>query len=75
MTLFLGGWYGPLLPAWLWFVVKTYGVFFLFFWTRGTLPRVRVDQLMSFSWKVLLPLALVNMVVTGIGITIYNAIV
>jgi NADH-quinone oxidoreductase subunit H len=75
VTLFLGGWNGPILPAWLWFVLKTYAVFFLFFWTRGTLPRVRVDQLMSFSWKVLLPLALANMVVTGIGLTIYNALV
>jgi NADH-quinone oxidoreductase subunit H len=74
VTLFLGGWNGPILPAWLWFVVKTYAVFFLFFWLRGTLPRVRVDQLMSFSWKVLLPLALLNMVLTGIGLTIYNAL-
>jgi NADH-quinone oxidoreductase subunit H len=74
VTLFLGGWNGPILPAWLWFVVKTYAVFFLFFWLRGTLPRVRVDQLMSFSWKVLLPLALANMVITGIGLTIYNAL-
>ena len=75
VTLFLGGWNGPLLPAWLWFVLKTYAVFFLFYWTRGTLPRVRVDQLMSFSWKVLLPLSLANMVITGIGLTIYKALV
>lgn len=74
VTLFLGGWNGPLLPAWLWFVLKTYGVFFLFYWSRGTLPRVRVDQLMSFSWKVLLPLSLANMVITGVGLTIYKAL-
>jgi NADH-quinone oxidoreductase subunit H len=65
-TLFLGGWQGPLLPSWLWFFIKVYGLIFIMFWFRGTLPRIRVDQLMSFAWKFLLPLTLVNILVTGV---------
>lgn len=75
VTLFLGGWQGPLLPPWLWFLLKTYALFFLFYWFRGTLPRVRLDQLMEFSWKVLLPLSILNVLLTGVGITIYRALV
>lgn len=71
-TLFLGGWQGPLLPGWLWFLLKTFAMIFLFMWLRWTFPRPRVDQLMAFGWKVLLPLALVNVVVTGAGIYIYQ---
>ena len=74
VTLFLGGWNGPIQPPWLWFIVKAYAVFFLFYWIRGTLPRVRVDQLMGFAWKVLLPLALFNVLLTGIGIHVYHLI-
>ncbi len=67
-TLFLGGWRGPLLPPWLWFVIKLVGVFFLMVWTRSTLPRVRIDQLMALAWKFLFPLALINLVVTAIQV-------
>ncbi|MFA6599692.1 MAG: NADH-quinone oxidoreductase subunit NuoH [Candidatus Omnitrophota bacterium] len=65
-TLFLGGWQGPLLPSWLWFLIKVYGLLLIMFWFRGTLPRIRVDQMMSFAWKLLLPLTLVNIFVAGL---------
>jgi NADH-quinone oxidoreductase subunit H len=65
-TLFLGGWRGPLLPAGLWFLAKIFIVFFLMIWTRTTLPRVRIDQLMTFTWKFLLPLSIVNLIVTAV---------
>ena len=68
VTLFLGGWQGPWLPGWLWFAIKVGGMIYLFMWFRWTFPRIRVDQLMSFGWKGLLPLALANVTVTGIGI-------
>ena len=45
---FLGGWYGPFLPEWMWFLLKTYAVVVVIFWIRGTFPRLRVDQLMAF---------------------------
>ncbi|MDW7643875.1 MAG: NADH-quinone oxidoreductase subunit NuoH [Desulfuromonadales bacterium] len=64
-VLFLGGWHGPLLPPLAWFVGKVLFVCFLFIWTRGSLPRLRYDQLMHFGWKVLVPLALLNVLVTG----------
>jgi NADH-quinone oxidoreductase subunit H len=73
-TLFLGGWNGPWLPGWVWFGLKTAAMIFVFMWFRWTFPRLRVDQLMAFGWKVLLPLALVNIVVTGIGVYVYNLI-
>jgi NADH-quinone oxidoreductase subunit H len=62
---FLGGWHGPLLPPVVWFLIKVLAVAFFFIWTRGTLPRLRYDQLMHFGWKVLVPLSLLNVVVTG----------
>lgn len=74
-TLFLGGWHGPWLPGWLWFFLKTCLMIFVFMWFRWTFPRLRIDQLMSFGWKVLLPLALGNVVVTGIGIYVYNLMI
>jgi NADH-quinone oxidoreductase subunit H len=72
--LFLGGWHGPLFgPAWLqsilpvfWFVLRVFCFLFVYIWVRGTLPRFRYDQLMAFGWKVLLPLAIVNLVITGL---------
>jgi NADH-quinone oxidoreductase subunit H len=64
-TLFLGGWQGPWLPGELWFLLKTVGLVFVMMLFRWTYPRLRVDQLMSFSWKFLLPLAFVNLIVTG----------
>src|SRR3990172_1106190 len=69
VTLFLGGWTAwgleEWLPGWLLFLSKLYLVFFLFIWTRGTLPRLRIDQLMAFAWKFLLPLMLLNVIITG----------
>jgi NADH-quinone oxidoreductase subunit H len=67
-TLFLGGWRGPLLPPWLWFILKTVIVFFVMVWTRATLPRVRIDQLMALAWKFLLPLAVINLFITAIQV-------
>jgi len=62
---FLGGWHGPLLPPVLWFLLKVLAVAFVFIWARGTLPRLRYDQLMHFGWKGLVPLALANVIITG----------
>ena len=64
-TLFLGGWQGPVLPPVVWFMAKTFALVFFFIWVRGTFPRFRFDQLMALGWKVLLPLSLVNILVTG----------
>jgi NADH-quinone oxidoreductase subunit H len=69
-TFFLGGWHGPLLPAPVWFMIKMLSFCFLFIWVRGTLPRLRYDQLMHFGWKVLTPLALLNILVTGWWLTL-----
>ena len=66
VTLFFGGWSGPVLPGPLWFVVKLALVVFVFMWLRATLPRLRYDQLMQVGWKVLLPVATLNAVVTAI---------
>ena len=65
-TLFLGGWAGPLdqYLGWLWFLLKTILVVMLFSWIRATFPRLRVDQIMAFSWKVMLPLSLINLAAT-----------
>lgn len=65
-TLFLGGWQGPLLPSWIWFIGKTFFVVFVIVWFKWTYPRLRVDQLMEFCWKVLLPLAFLNLIISGI---------
>ncbi len=62
---FLGGWLGPVLPPIVWFSIKVLVICFFFIWTRGTLPRLRYDQLMHFGWKILIPLALLNVVATG----------
>jgi NADH-quinone oxidoreductase subunit H len=65
VTLFFGGWQGPLLPPIVWFFLKTFGFIGLFILVRAALPRPRYDQLLSFGWKLMLPLALVNLAVTG----------
>lgn len=65
-VLFLGGWYGPLLPGVCWFLIKVLGVAFFFIWVRGTMPRLRYDQLMAFGWKILVPLGLLNILVTAV---------
>lgn len=65
VTLFFGGWLGPWLPPLAWFLLKTGALIVLFILIRGSLPRVRYDQLMAFGWKVMLPLTLLNIAVTG----------
>jgi NADH-quinone oxidoreductase subunit H len=62
---FLGGWRGPLLPPLVWFSIKVLAVVFVMIWMRGTLPRLRYDQLMHLGWKLFVPLALLNIVATG----------
>jgi NADH-quinone oxidoreductase subunit H len=62
---FLGGWRGPFLPPLAWFIVKVLAVVFVMIWMRGTLPRLRYDQLMSLGWKVLIPVSLFNIMATG----------
>jgi NADH-quinone oxidoreductase subunit H len=62
---FLGGWHGPLLPPVVWLMLKIFIVAVIMIWIRGTLPRLRYDQLMALGWKVLIPASLVNIVVTG----------
>src|SRR6266446_1801567 len=71
ITLFLGGWTAPLalldwLPSWLWFFGKLMALIFFFIWVRGTVPRLRMDQLMHFAWKFMLPMALINIVAAGL---------
>ena len=65
-TLFLGGFSGPFLPGWLWFILKTFVIMSVFIWVRWTLPRIRADYVLSFCWKILVPLTLLNMLVTGV---------
>lgn len=70
ITLFLGGWGAPLsvlgfVPSWAWFFAKLLGAIGFFIWLRGTLPRLRQDQLMNFAWKFMLPMALLNLLVAG----------
>jgi NADH-quinone oxidoreductase subunit H len=65
-TLFLGGWQGPVLPPIIWLLIKTLIVFFVIVWIRSTIPRLRVDQLMSFAWKGLLPMAIINLFIVAV---------
>lgn len=69
-TLFLGGWAGPWSEylGWLWFLLKTGLVVFLFIWIRATYPRLRIDQIMAFSWKFLLPLSLINLLAVSLEV-------
>lgn len=64
--LFLGGWLGPFLPGVVWFLLKVYALVLVVFWIRGTFPRLRIDQLMAFAWKVMVPLAFYTIVITAI---------
>ncbi len=71
VTLFLGGWSAPLalldwLPSWFWFYGKLMALILLFIWIRATVPRLRIDQLMHFAWKFMLPMALINIVDAGL---------
>jgi NADH-quinone oxidoreductase subunit H len=74
-NLFLGGWHGPFLPpeyGFIWFLIKISILLFGYLWLRWTLPRLRYDQLMSFGWKVLLPVATVNLIVTAAGVIYFG---
>jgi NADH-quinone oxidoreductase subunit H len=71
ITLFLGGWHAPVsflawIPSYVWFFGKLFCLVALLIWVRGTLPRLRIDQLMNFAWKFMLPMALVNILVTAV---------
>jgi NADH-quinone oxidoreductase subunit H len=71
ITLFLGGWAAPFsfltwIPSYVWFFGKLLALIFAFIWIRGTLPRLRMDQLMNFAWKFMLPLSLINIVAAGV---------
>lgn len=69
-TIYLGGWNGPG-PAWFgifWLIIKMLVVFFVIIWVRSTLPRMRIDHVMGFAWKFLLPLSLINLLITGIEV-------
>ena len=70
VTLFLGGWAGPLSDylGWLWFLLKVGVIAFLFIWVRATYPRLRIDQLLAFAWKFLLPLSLINLFATALEV-------
>jgi len=68
VTFFFGGWRGPFLPPVVWFLIKMALCIFFFIWLRSTYPRFRYDQLMKFGWKILLPVALVNILITGLVI-------
>lgn len=60
VTLFLGGFKGPILPGWLWFLIKVFVIYYLTFAIRASTPRIRLDQLIKFTWYILVPLALLN---------------
>ena len=68
VTFFFGGWRGPFLPPVVWFLIKMALCIFFFIWLRSTYPRFRYDQLMKFGWKILLPVALLNILITGLVI-------
>jgi len=74
-TLFFGGWWlfglDRWIPGWIIFIAKIYFIYFLLIWLRGTLPRLRIDQLMAFAWKFLLPLALVNIMVGALEVLLW----
>lgn len=67
-VLFLGGWRGPFLPGVIWFLLKVYAVIFMIMWFRWTFPRVRFDQLITFAWKILIPLAFANLLITALAL-------
>ena len=75
VNLYLGGWHGPFIPpeyGWIWFVIKLAFLLFVYLWLRWTLPRFRYDQLMSFGWKVLLPVATVNLILTATAVLYFG---
>lgn len=71
-TLFFGGWHGPFFPSWVWFIIKVYILIFVFMWTRWTYPRIRMDHMLNLNWKFMIPLSIANILVTGVGIKLYQ---
>jgi NADH-quinone oxidoreductase subunit H len=75
-SLFFGGWWTfgaeKVIPGWILFIVKTYAFYFLFVWLRGTLPRFRIDQLMAFAWKSLVPLSIVNVFLAALEVFVWR---
>ncbi|MGE3276896.1 MAG: NADH-quinone oxidoreductase subunit NuoH [Vicinamibacterales bacterium] len=75
VNLYFGGWHGPFIPeawGWIWFVIKLSVLLFAYLWLRWTLPRFRYDQLMTFGWKILLPLATINLLLTAAGVLYFG---
>jgi NADH-quinone oxidoreductase subunit H len=68
VTLFLGGWQGPILPGIVWFFIKLVAVLYAFVWIRASWPRIRYDRLMALSWKLLIPLSVANILVTALAL-------
>ena len=75
-TVFLGGWWlykvDEIVPGWMIFIGKVYAVYFLFVWTRGTLPRFRIDQLLAFAWKWMTPMAFLNIILVAAEVLVWN---
>ena len=74
-NLYLGGWHGPFIPeayGWIWFLIKLSALCFGYLWLRWTLPRFRYDQLMAFGWKLMLPAATVNLLVSAAGVLYFG---
>ena len=71
-ALFLGGWWGPVYPGVWWFLAKVYVLIFIMMWFRWTFPRTRFDQLLNIAWKWLIPLALINLLVTAVLIPLWR---
>lgn len=72
VTMFLKGWEGPVLPSHLWFFLKVCFFWFIMLWIRATLPRLRIDQIMAFAWKILFPLSVLNLFVTALELLIWQ---
>ncbi len=75
VNLFIGGWHGPFLPeayGWIWFLLKLAVLLFGYLWLRWTLPRFRYDQLMAFGWKVMLPVATLNLIAVAAGVLYFG---
>ncbi len=70
ISVFLGGWRGPFLPPFAWFMIKLSAFLFFYIWLRATFPRLRYDQLMGFGWKVLLPASLLNLAITAVVVAL-----
>ena len=71
-TLFLSGWEGPGFPGYIWLIIKILFLFSIFVWTRATLPRLRIDQVMTLAWKFMFPLSLVNAAIAAIEVVVWN---